>query len=65
MKSGVVVVQCRSVPGVICLDFTCICLVLFGERTVEASSAHCNVLFVCFNDVRVIQHYSNTTAGLC
>ena len=38
MESGVVVVQGRSVPGVICL-------VLFGEGTVEASSVHCNVLF--------------------
>ena len=36
------------------------CLVLFGEGTVEASSVHCNVLFFCFNDVRVIQHYSRT-----
>ena len=27
---------------------------------VEASNVHCTVLFFCFNDVRVIQHYSRT-----
>ena len=35
-------------------------MVLFGEGTVEASSVHCNVLFFCVHDVRVMQHYSRT-----
>ena len=59
MESGVVVVQCRSVPGIICLDFTCMPDSTrrgYGRRR----SVHCNVLFICFNDVRVIRHYSRT-----
>ena len=60
MKSGMVVVQCRSVPGVVCLDFTSMPGSVRCEGTVEASSVHCNVLFFCFNDVRVIQHSCRT-----